>query len=111
MDNDPIPNIYDYGNVLRITYQLRDKITNELVDAGVVRFDVNRGNGAALTTYILGDVGSESLQRDSVGSYYIDLELDASGYWPWRWSTSNPLSGLDGAFFVEVINVQDPPGP
>lgn len=109
LENDPAPKTYDFGNVLRITYTLRNKVTDELVDAGAVRFDVNRGNGAALTTYILGDAGSEALQRDSLGTYYIDLELDASGFWPWRFSTSNPLSGQDGSFFVEPINVLDPP--
>ena len=57
------------------------------IDPDVVRVKVMTPAGT-VTTYTYGN--GPDVVRDALGQYHLDVPLDKSGRWHWRWETDAP---------------------
>ena len=80
-----MPGSYDKEDAVRCQAEFRTVNTNELVDPDTVIFKFKDPNGTIIT-YTYG-VDSE-LVKDSVGIYYVDIDIDSDGIWFYRFEGS-----------------------
>jgi len=77
------------GEVARLDLLVQD-LAGMPVDPGAVRCRVKAPDGT-LSLYTYGvDPG---LIRDSAGHYALDVSLDTTGAWHWRWEADSPHAG------------------
>lgn len=84
---------------LRVKARIRD-IDGDLVDPSTVEFEVKKPGETSYTIYT--SLTNPPVINQSVGIYYIDLEIDEPGRWKYSWfSYGNPTSSWKGFFEVE----------
>lgn len=79
---------YDVGDVVRTRATF--KVGNQETDPTTVQFKFKTPAGVT-TTYTYG-VGGQVV-RDGHGHYYVDLPLNASGDWSYRWVSTGTAAG------------------
>ena len=79
-------NTYDIGDTPRLTATWTD-INDLAVDPSAVTFTW-KTPGASVTTYTYGV--DAQLVKSSTGIYYVDLALNASGKWSYRFAGTGP---------------------
>ena len=94
-------NTYTIGQKIRITGTFTD-IDGAAIDPDAVLFELSAPPNLPVTTYTYG-VGAE-LVKDSVGVYYIDVDLPTYGEWRWRmYSTGTGQAAAKGSARVERL--------
>jgi len=91
-----------FGAVVQVSLSIKN-MTNVLADPSAIRFLVKLPD-SSVVTYVYG-VAAEFV-KDSVGNYHIDLVMNQSGTWVYRWETDSPNGGADeGVVKVNKSNV------
>jgi hypothetical protein len=87
-----IANTYDIGDYVRLssTYTIDNVPTNPTA----VFVFVQHPNGV-LDSYTTGD-----LTNSSTGTFHIDITVDASGRWDYRFTSSGTVIAADENFFI-----------
>jgi hypothetical protein len=95
---------YTKGELLRCVGTWQDKTNSDAyIDPGVVKFKYIKPGLAAVTLTYLTDV---EVVRDSQGMYHVDLDLDVSGKWYYKFfSTGVGQSAKIGTFLVDVAPI------
>lgn len=75
-----MPNEYDVGDVVRITFAFTDD-TQAAADPSTVRGKFRDPTGA-ITTYVHGT--DTELEKDGTGAYHFDISVDRAGDWRYR---------------------------
>lgn len=104
--------IYDIGDRPRTTWTI--KLNGDRVDPPTVMLLVRRPDGTEAQA-IYGIGGADyPITRDSVGVYYADIPLTASGQWVRRWvafdELDSPLDATETAFSVRQSAMTEPLG-
>lgn len=94
---------YDKADGSRLSVQFQT-LAGDALDPSVITFTLKKP-GSASVAYTYG--GSPSLiMRTGVGAYYIDVNLDVSGIWRYKWIGSGDLiAAEEGSIFVRASNV------
>ena len=81
---------YDIGDVARVvgTFQQQD---GTFVDPSTVTFTFTKPNNAPVT-YVYGT--DAQLVKDAVGKYHVDLAIDTSGMWPYKYAGSGNFASV-----------------
>lgn len=90
-------NTYDVGDQIRITATFTD-IDGAAVDPATLQFKF-KTPGSAITTYVYGV--DAQIVKSGVGVYYVDVPIDASGTWSYRFAgTGAGQAAAEGQFDV-----------
>lgn len=91
-------NAYFIGALVRVTGTFTD-VNLTLVDPTIVRFKYRKGGSSTTVTLVYGvDI---TLVRSGVGVYYVDLNADTAGTWPYRWESATTYqAACEGQFNV-----------
>ena len=91
---------YDYGDRVRIRGVFTDPTDdNAPIDPEVVKLSYKHPSNGTITLTFGDDI---EVQKESVGVYYVDLDIDAVGDWYYRWwSTGNGMGAEEGQFLIE----------
>lgn len=85
------------GDLRRISASFKD-LAGAAVDPTTVTFKFTKPSGVT-TSYVY---PAAQVVKDSVGNYHVDLSVDASGLWLYRWeSTGTGQAAENGEFMVE----------
>lgn len=85
------------GQAARISVDVKD-FGGTLADPGALRLKVKPPT-SELQTFVYGT--DAALVKDAVGKYHVDLTLNASGAWAYRWECDAPNAGaIEGALQV-----------
>ena len=88
---------YDVGDLVRCSAVFTD-YAGAVLDPTVVKFRFIKPSGS-ITRYTYGT--DAQLVKDSVGHYHVDVSVDATGEWKYRWqSTGVGQAAEESAFFV-----------
>lgn len=89
-------NEYDIGDAVRFNANFKNSAGAD-TDPTVVVFKVKDPSGNA-ATYTYGGTGSNTLAvKDNTGDYHVDVTLDESGIWHYRWSGTGVLDAAEEA--------------
>jgi hypothetical protein len=75
-------NIYDLGDLVKVTAAFSNKQTGEAIDPDVISVSIKTPAGV-LTTYTY--VADASLVKDDIGQYYAMVNANEPGFWKYRW--------------------------
>ncbi len=85
------------GQAARISVEVKE-FGGTLADPGALRLKVKPPTGA-LQTFAYGT--DAALVMDATGQYHVDLTLNQSGPWSWRWECDAPNAGaVEGSLQV-----------
>jgi len=88
---------YDIGDSPRFSVSFLNASTQPADPTGVV-FSLRAPSGTR-TTFTFGT--DAEVVKLSVGNYYIDRIMDASGRWSWKWNGSGVLTAaVEGSIYV-----------
>lgn len=88
---------YDRGDMVRLTVGFTSA-GGGLADPGTITCKIKQPNGA-VTTYVYEE--EAELVKESVGSYYLDIQVDAPGTWHYRWAGNGTVTAAaESAFRV-----------
>jgi hypothetical protein len=91
-------NVYDYGDLVRITGTFTDA-SSVVQDPSSVFFQYKTPAGST-TAYTYG-TGTQ-IVRSGAGTYYYDLNCSTVGWWSYRWyATGTGQSAGEGALRVQ----------
>lgn len=88
--------IYDIGDLVRCSATFAEAAGNPKDPTGVA-FSYKPAAGATVVL-VFGE--DEAVVRSSTGKYHIDLAIDASGYWYYRWSGTGAVQTSSEDFFM-----------
>ena len=89
---------YDKGDRPRCRAEFR--LNNILTDPTVITFKYKKPDGTVITLVYETDT---ELKRDSAGIYYIDIDVDLSGQWYYRFEgTGTVKAASESRFQVKV---------
>lgn len=92
-------NTYDKGDEVRCTGTFTDA-NESAVDPDAVTFKVRDPSGN-ITSYIYGT--DSELVKSATGIYYVDVDVDESGYWRYRFeSTGSGQAAGENEFNVKT---------
>ena len=92
-----MPNTYDVGDEVRVTGTLTNSSSTN-TDPGALT--VKYKNPAGTVTTKVYDTDPEVV-RSATGIYYIDITVDAAGYWFYRFASSTSgVASAEGYFDV-----------
>lgn len=90
--------VFTPGQLIRITATFRDN-AGQAADPSAVFVKV-RNPAGSITSYQYG--ADPEVQKSATGIYYVNVDLDAPGWWAWRWySTGNYQAALEGRIRVK----------
>jgi hypothetical protein len=93
-------NAYDVGAAVEISTEVRNR-AGTLVAPSTIRLLVRSPSGT-VSTY----TGAPTLVNDSTGKYHADIEVQAAGFWRYRWETTgDPTAAQERVFFVRKQRV------
>lgn len=94
---------YDKADGSRLSVQFQT-IDGDPLDPSVITFTMKKP-GSQPVSYTYG--GSPPLiMRTGIGAYYIDVNLDVSGIWRYKWTGAGALvAAEEGSIFVRASNV------
>ena len=96
-------NTYDVGDEIRCTGTFTDA-DGDAQDPASVFFSFEAPSDASVTQYEYG-VDTEVV-KSSTGVYYVDLSIDESGMWYYRWhSTGTGQAAGENYFYVREQEV------
>lgn len=96
----PEENVYDRGQVVRLSTSFTVKSSGLAIDPTVVSVSVKDPAGTLTTRQYLVDA---AVIKDSVGNYHYDLSLDAAGRYTYRWfSTGTGQAAKENALRSKV---------
>ena len=88
-------NVYDKGDLVRCSATFKNSAGAE-IDPSAVTFKFEDPSGDA-TTYVYGiDI---ELVRDDEGDYHVDISLDESGVWSYRWESTGVGEAAEERYF------------
>jgi hypothetical protein len=91
---------YLIGNASRVQTRFRNAITGAPVDPTTLTLKI-KDPALVETTYVYG-VGPQII-KESVGVYYYDLPLIATGTWRYRWEgTGTNMAASEGSLVVNA---------
>ena len=91
-------------SLIRIKARIRD-IDGDLIDPSAVEFELKKPGDTDYTVYT--SLTTPTVVNQSVGIYYIDLEIDEPGRWKYSWfSYGNPSASWKSFFEVEDSRYQ-----
>lgn len=91
-------NSYDYGDLVLFTGDFTDA-DGDYQDPDNVYFQIKTPSGVT-TSYHFGE--DEEVNKISTGRYSIELSVNASGYWKYRWySTGVGQAAEENSIYVE----------
>ncbi len=89
-------NTYQRGDLVRISGEFRD-LLGVLIDPSTVTLKVEKPAGT-ITTYTY----PATVIRDALGKYHVDVNIDATKGWRYRWETTGTgQAAEEGQFIVE----------
>jgi hypothetical protein len=95
-------NRYDIGDLVRVSAAFSD-VAGAAIDPTNVAFKFKDPAGA-VTAYVYAT--DAALVRDSAGNYHVDVSVDSSGRWHYRWeSTGAGQAAEEGQFIVDASGV------
>ena len=84
---------------IRIKSRIRD-IDGDLVDPSTIEFELRKPGESSYEVYT--SLTVPTVLRQSVGIYYIDLDIDEPGRWQYSWFTyGDPTTSWKSFFEVE----------
>ena len=90
-------NIYDIGDAVRVTVRFTDP-DKTLIDPSTITGKF-KNLSKVTTTYVYG-VDAELVKKET-GVYYIDIPVDTSGSWYYRYeATGTHIGAVEGYFKV-----------
>lgn len=97
-----MPNVYDVGDLVKITGDFTDE-DDEDINPTTVTFEFTDPLGNT-TTYAYGI--DDELVRDSEGHHHVNIDVDESGTWYYRWSsTGTGQAAEEGSFVVRPTRI------
>jgi hypothetical protein len=92
------------GELVRISCVFTDLASGAAVDPPVVRFlFVPPGEARKTLAY-----GTDSeVVRSAAGAYHVDLSVDGSGVWPYRWESEEKVGIAEGQVTARASAVGD----
>lgn len=92
-------NVYDLGQLARVTGLFEDSAGTD-TDPSTVTLRVVSPSGVN-SVYTYGG-SPDTVTRDSVGNYHVDVEADEVGWWFYKWeSTGSGQAAQEGEFVVK----------
>ena len=92
-----LPNTYHQKAVVRCTGTFRNVASDTLVDPTTIIFKYMDPAGT-ITTLVYGT--DPKVTRSSVGVYYVDLDVDTSEGWHYRFESEDAGGGAEASFQV-----------
>lgn len=89
-------NTYDVGDLVRVSTVFTDAILEGAIDPDVVKLSVKTPDGDVVT-YVYGT--DAIVERDSLGNFHADLDVDQSGTWVYRWWSTGDGQGASENYF------------
>lgn len=97
-----MPNVYDVGDLIKVSGVFTDE-DDEDIDPTTVTFKFTDPSGNT-TTYLYGT--DDELVWDSKGHYHVNVSIDESGTWYYRWaSTGTGQAAEEGSFVVRPTRI------
>jgi hypothetical protein len=91
-------NTFHVGALVELSTEVRDR-TGELADPATIRLLVRNPDGT---------VDEYTPTPDDVGLYHTDIEVQAPGFWRYRWETTgDPTAVSELVFYVRKRRVPD----
>ena len=87
---------YDKGDKVRFTAVFKN-IAEELTDPTTVTVKIKDPSGNS-STYVYGT--DLEVVKDSTGTYHIDMDIDETGIWHYRWEGAGVIKTAEESSFT-----------
>lgn len=96
-------NSYDVGDLVRVESTFTNPLSDNVeIDPTTVKCTITAPAGVE-TTYTYG-VDAE-VKKDATGQYYMDVDVNARGWWYYRWwSTGTGQAAEQKRFYAKPLN-------
>src|SRR5689334_164470 len=92
--------VYVEGQGLRVSAEFR--ADRALTDPSAVRFKLKKPSDDDTEVFTYGT--DDEIVRESTGKYYVDLTLDESGSWHYRWESDGVVTAGQNRFRVSAAD-------